>query len=407
MAAEYKPLIKLSHPLKFLIAALTFGCTTLAVSQTNTTVASKNYHISSTKPGTILSAQVQQPGADYAHAGQRFLINYRSRGVYGEPIVASGFIILPKGKAPRQGWPVLAWAHGTTGVADTCAPSEDYAGGPVHSYQQVADAALDTWLARGYAIVAPDYQGLGTPGGHPYMNATSQLHTVVDAVRALHVLMPGQINKQWLVMGHSQGGAAALAVAAYGQKDAPELNLKAALALAPGGYQYEGIAEYAQTHPKPDTNVAAFFPIVLLGAQVADLAINPDNLVSPEMQLLLDQGRKRCLSEMQTELKQSPDRIFKPEANLKPLLDYLKLQSIERMTPTVPLMLVQGTNDQLVDPRGTYAYYQQVCKAHKPVVYHSINGGDHRDAVRQSPNFSAEFLKTLNNGKIPTSCSTR
>ena len=91
------------------------------------------------------------------------------------------------------------------------------------------------------------------------MNATSQLHTVVDAVRALHVLMPGQINKQWLVMGHSQGGAAALAVAAYGQKDAPELNLKAALALAPGGYQYEGIAEYAQTHPKPDTNVAAFF----------------------------------------------------------------------------------------------------------------------------------------------------
>jgi dipeptidyl aminopeptidase/acylaminoacyl peptidase len=77
------------------------------------------------------------------------------------------------------------------------------------------------------------------------------------------------------------------------------------------------------------------------------------------------------------------------------------------MTPTVPLMLVQGTNDQLVDPRGTYAYYQQVCKAHKPVVYHSINGGDHRDAVRQSPNFSAEFLKTLNNGKIPTSCSAK
>lgn len=52
----------------------------------------------------------------------------------------------------------MFWAHGTTGVADTCAPSGDYAGGPVHVYQQIA-AALNAWLARGYAVVAPDYQG--------------------------------------------------------------------------------------------------------------------------------------------------------------------------------------------------------------------------------------------------------
>ncbi|MDW7461212.1 lipase family protein, partial [Klebsiella pneumoniae] len=75
----------------------------------------------------------------------------------------------------------------------------DYASGPVHSYQEVASKALDGWLARGYAVVAPDYQGLGTLGAHPYMNAKSQLHTVVDAVRALHMLKPKDFNKQWLV----------------------------------------------------------------------------------------------------------------------------------------------------------------------------------------------------------------
>lgn len=53
------------------------------------------------------------------------------------------------------------------------------------------------------------------------MNAKSQLHTVVDAVRALHMLKPKDFNKQWLVMGHSQGGAAAITVAAYGQKMLP------------------------------------------------------------------------------------------------------------------------------------------------------------------------------------------
>ena len=111
-------------------------------------------------------------------------------------------------------------------------------------------------------------------------------------------------------MGRSQGGAAVIAVAAQEQKDALELNFKAAIPLAPGGYQYECIAEYVETNPNPDTNVAAFFPIVLLGAAEADPSINVNQLVSPDMQSLLNQARKRCLSELQTELKQAPQPIF-------------------------------------------------------------------------------------------------
>ena len=82
----------------------------------------------------------------------------------GSPLLPQALLFSLKAKHQDRAGQYLQ-AHGTTGVADTCAPSEDYAGGPVHSYQQVADAALDTWLARGYAIVAPDYQGLGTRAG--------------------------------------------------------------------------------------------------------------------------------------------------------------------------------------------------------------------------------------------------
>ena len=85
-------------------------------------------HISEKIPGTILSIQEQNTDL-FTNASQRFLINYRSRGTKSEPIVASGYILLPRGKVPKDGWPVLAWAHGTTGVADTCAPSGDYVGG--------------------------------------------------------------------------------------------------------------------------------------------------------------------------------------------------------------------------------------------------------------------------------------
>ena len=357
-------------------------------------------------PVTLLSIQAQNTDL-FPNASQRFLITYRSRGIQSEPIVASGFILLPKGKAPKEGWPILAWAHGTTGVADTCAPSSDYVGGPVHIYQQIAAKALNAWLARGYAVVAPDYQGLGTPSGHPYMNAQSQLHTVVDAVRTTHYLKPYKFNKNWYVMGHSQGGAASLAVAAYGQKDAPELNLRGAIALAPGGYQYEGIAEYVATHSQIDTSVAAFFPIVLLGAEAADPSLAPANLVSPEMVEILNQARSRCLSELQSDLKQAPKTVFKPNVNLTPLTNYLKKQSIENMIPTVPVMVVQGEKDQLVDSRGTYAYYQQICQVGKPIAFYPLKEGDHRDSLRQSEFLIGNFINSIENKKSLSTCSAK
>ena len=402
------PVMKIKHPiLKLVLSCLGLTSTCVIASPVfpnNNKVQTSN--ISSKTPGTILSIQEENTGL-FTNASQRFLITYRSRGVQSEPIVTSGYLLLPKAKVPQGGWPVLVWAHGTTGVADTCAPSGDYAGGPVHVYQQIAAKALNAWLARGYAVVAPDYQGLGTPGGHPYMNAQSQLHTVVDAVRATHHLQPYKFSKNWYVMGHSQGGAASLKVAADGQKDAPEFNLRGAIALAPGGYQYEGIAEYVASNPQITTDVAAFFPIVLLGAEAADPGLAPANLVSPDMGVILNSARNRCLSELQSDLKAAPKTVFKPNVDLTHLTNYLKKQTIENMTPSVPLLIVQGDKDQLVDYRGTYAYYQQVCKNQKPIAFHPVKNGDHRDSLRQSEFLIGSFINSVEQGKTINTCNSK
>lgn len=400
--------MKIKHPiLKLVVSCLCLGSTYAIASpvpSNNSKVQASD--ISSKTPGTILSIQEQNTDL-FTNASKRFLITYRSRGVLSEPIVTSGYILLPKGKVPKGGWPVLAWAHGTTGVADTCAPSGDYANGPVNVYQKIAAKALNAWLARGYAVVAPDYQGLGTPGGHPYMNAQSQLHTVVDAVRATHHLKPYKFSKNWYVMGHSQGGAASLKVAADGEKDAPEFNLRGAIALAPGGYQYEKIAEYIASNSQISIDVAAFFPIVLLGAEAADPSLNPANLVSPEMGQILNHARSRCLSELQSDLKVAPKTVFKLNVNLEPLTNYSKKQSIENMSPTVPVLIVQGEKDQLVDYRGTYAYYQQVCAKQKPIAFYPIKNGDHRDSLRQSEFLIGNFISSVEQGKSVNTCRAK
>ncbi|TAL73734.1 MAG: alpha/beta fold hydrolase [Rhodanobacter sp.] len=356
-------------------------------------------------PGALLWVQATAVPATLPHAATREVITYRSRGVHGEPIVVSGYALLPKDAPPKGGWPVLAWAHGTTGVTDTCAPSGDYVGGPIHPYETAMETALDWWLARGYAVVATDYQGLGTPGGHPYMDATSQLHTVDDAVRALHALRPGAFSKDWLVMGHSQGGAAALAVAAHGQADLPQYKLRGAITIAPGGYRYSAIMEYLKANPHPPVGVALFFPIMLQGAQAADPKLDVEQLISPDLQPLMNLAGSRCLAELRTEVKQAPATVFKPGADLAPLTAYLDRQAIGHLQPTVPVMFVQGSADQLVAAGGTQAYYKQICAAHATAFYHDVQGGSHGDALAQSPAAAHDFLAFLAGGHQLKTCA--
>ena len=127
--------------------------------------------------------------------GRRLL--YRSTGVDGKRVAVSGTLQVPKGRPPRGGWPLITWAHGTTGIADRCAPSRGRVGsGP---------ALLERWRQAGYAIVKTDYVGLGTPGDHPYLIGKPEGYSVLDAARAARRL-DKRIAKRVLISGHSQGG---------------------------------------------------------------------------------------------------------------------------------------------------------------------------------------------------------
>ena len=109
------------------------------------------------------------------------------------------------GTPPAQGWPVIAWAHGTSGVARQCAPS---------AMKDVYYGAegLMPMVAAGFAVVATDYHGLGTDGPHQYVNKVAQAHDVIYSIPAAPV-SGARLGPKWVVDGHSQGGLAAFGVA--------------------------------------------------------------------------------------------------------------------------------------------------------------------------------------------------
>ena len=100
-------------------------------------------------------------------------------------------------------------------------------------------------LAQGYVIVAPDYEGLGTRGIHPYLNLKSAAQSAIYAVRAFKEQQGNRFNGAWVSVGQSQGGHASLATAQFADEDP---NYKAAVAAAPAsslGYIISEVAPQA------------------------------------------------------------------------------------------------------------------------------------------------------------------
>jgi len=141
----------------------------------------------------------------------------------GEPIAVSGLVAFPAGRAPAGGWPVVSWAHGTVGSADKCAPSMDeYVGvkpgdeglGLLRKINKAPHKLLSALLNAGWAVAMSDYEGLGTRGNHPYLLGESEGRGVLDIVAAARHLAVQtdrpSLSERYSIVGHSQGGQAAL-----------------------------------------------------------------------------------------------------------------------------------------------------------------------------------------------------
>ncbi|ATZ63080.1 alpha/beta hydrolase family protein [Acinetobacter bereziniae] len=185
-----------------------------------------------TDVNTIANPVVGTPSAytatDFsAVATDSVVMTYKMKGINGTEVQATSLVFTPKTVAPAGGWPIVVWAHGTTGVADVCAPSRNVMNDHIKGM-------ISKFLAAGYVVVAPDYEGLGEPGGkelHPFLNLKSEAYSITDAVVATRSWLGSKASNQWVTVGHSQGGQAALGAAQYAAR--ANLDYKGTVAVAP------------------------------------------------------------------------------------------------------------------------------------------------------------------------------
>lgn len=229
----------------------------------------------------IYQRRLDNPTAELA-CGDNWLVLYRSEDVHGKAIATSGIIALPRTEPPPGGFPVVTWAHGTVGVAHLCAPSRDTNASGAHTVNALPQRMLNHLLGRGWAVAMTDYEGLGTTDRtHPFLLGKSEAHGVLDIVRTARALFGKAISDRFAIVGHSQGGQAALFAAHVAHNWTPELRLAGVCAIAPANHPLEQV--HAGAVYKGYTPGLAFTPLFLCGAIGGDPSIRPEKVLAPDV----------------------------------------------------------------------------------------------------------------------------
>lgn len=328
-------------------------------------------------PGELLTSE-PFPGAPDGATATRIL--YTSTAPDGAPVTVSGLIIVPNSPAPPAGRPVLAWLHPTTGVDRVCAPSL----GPA-PFKQIQ--GLPLFLAAGYAVVATDYSGLGTPGIHPYLVGTSEAHAALDSVRATLQLPGVQAGPRFAVWGHSQGGHAALFTGQLARHYAPDLHLVGVAAAAP-------VTNVAALIEKPGQDPlwgAVFSYTVWSWSRV--FHASPD-IVPPESHPIVEHAATDCLRtsadlrQLLADTAPLAGAPVTPDARWRTLL----AENAPRSRIEAPVFLAQGSEDPVIPAPLTREFAQRLCTENMSVRYVAMAGVDHYTAAVRSAASAATWI---------------
>ncbi|KAA1429448.1 lipase [Nocardioides antri] len=345
--------------------------------------------------GTLVRHQPSVVPATLLASARRIM--YLSEDARGSAIAVTGTVIVPL--APWLGGgqrPVIGFAPGTQGLGDACAPSKLLQSGL--EYEEVMIATLVT---AGYAVVVTDYEGLGTPGVHTYMNRASQAHALLDGVRAAQDLPAVPDAGPVGLYGYSQGGGAAAAAAEVEAAYTTELDVRGAAIGAPP-------ADLADVGRSLDGSMAAAFlgyAVVGLEAAYPD-QVNLDDYLNERGEELADAVVDECVWES------LPRYAFTRSSTLtedgRPVADYLVEepfvslvadQRIGSRPPQVPTFVAHSLLDDIVPyPQGRQMA-REWCAGGAQVRFETIGAPTHVLAMPEFGTRAVPWLARALNGR--------
>ncbi|SCX44655.1 Secretory lipase [Pseudomonas sp. NFACC32-1] len=335
-------------------------------------------------PGVVLkkeplALQETMPAASQA---MRILYTSTDQRWHSGQVPVSGVLFLPDVAPPSEGWPLLAWAHGTLGIADRCAPS--------WTGLRERDAAyVNRWLERGFAVVATDYQGLGGPGPHPYTFWQAEGRSILDAIRAARAIGPQVISDRVFLAGQSQGGGAALGAAILAETYAPQLNILGAVLTAPNSTFPDGPVAL----PARQSNTIF---LSLASGGLRENAPRIEDLLTPKGLELLEVARRGCTREIALKSRElRVDSVSQLLTVTPEALDALRMPTTDMPQAAIPfpVLIATGQADRTIAPLRQYAVAAALCAAGNQVSWRLYDGLGHDGVLHGSLKEAFAFVQ--------------
>lgn len=299
------------------------------------------------------------------NAGPRtgWRVMYHTIDESGSDRAVTGIITLPAGDAPAGGWPVIAHAHGTTGINENCAPSR---GPSLPGYYGIEGVYAQT-----------DYIGLGPVGElHPYLQRAAESNAVLDSVRAAHEIAGADLSDDWFLIGASQGGHAALAANEDAVTDLPEYDLLGTVALVPGAEVTRSFNDRIQVQI-----ITAF---TLFGNQDEAPDLDPVDLFTPEAySALLVPMTQQCAPQgIDASIPfAAANTMFRGDIEANPaVIAWRERNEVGRRQGASPIFIVGGVKDITVVIARVRALRESLCAIDQPITYVEVPDGDHGSA---------------------------
>ncbi|MBN1497216.1 MAG: Triacylglycerol lipase [Spirochaetes bacterium] len=303
-------------------------------------------------------ASVTIPGApDF----QAWNVMYISTDALGARNVVTGTVIVPtKSWGIFSNRPIIAYAIGTHGLCQTCAPSVQLEAGIDYENENLAQI-----LNKNYAVVITDNPGYTIGGTPTYMSGKAQGQALLDMVIAAMDLSPANLsdNADVAIWGYSQGGQTASWAGEVQSEYAPDLDV---VGVAAGGVP----ANFFAVAPYLDgKNGSAFLLETVIGlwSQYPDGIPLPD-LINAEGQAAVEKGLSMCVFEALFEFQNdslsqyaignmSLDQLMAiPSVNAT-----LAAQTLGENPIEVPVYMYHGTSDEFIELEQALVLKEKYC----------------------------------------------
>ena len=317
-------------------------------------------------PGSVLKVEQYVNTTYYTLPANVALSRFQftTEDLNGTVIPASAYVLwpwMPREFPSIKGFPVVGWAHGTSGESGECGPSH------IRNlwYQYSAPFTL---ALQGYVVVAPDYAGLGVSLDetghtirHQYLAAPAGDNDLIYAVQAAQKAWP-QLSKEFVLMGHSQGGGAAWG-AAQNLAKGPVTGYLGTIAASPATSlsklvgENPPLSEVGTLVSIVATGISSIFPSFRLSDWLTPLGVSAVNFMqtlqgcnSVAMELFQDNG---------------PGVVRADWQNSSYYFDaFDHVTAVGGDVPFAgPMLVLQGLADDEVPPASVIATVNETCEA--------------------------------------------